>query len=43
VFTTAYPLNLSADERAELERMSRSRILAAGLVQRARGILALAG
>src|ERR1043166_6486462 len=42
MFTSPYALELSATERAELTTMSRSRTLAAGLVQRARGILAMA-
>jgi transposase len=42
MFTSPYPLELSAGERAELEAMTRSRTLAAGLVQRARVILAIA-
>lgn len=42
MFTSPYPLELSAPERAELEAMTRSRTLAAGLVQRARVILAIA-
>lgn len=42
MFTSPYPLALAAQERAELEAMVRSRTLAAGLVQRARVILAIA-
>jgi transposase len=42
MFTSPYPLELAAAERSELEAMARSRTLAAGLVQRARVILALA-
>ena len=42
MFTSPYELALSTDERAELERMAHSRTLAAGLVQRARVILAIA-
>jgi transposase len=42
VFTSPYPLMLSATEQAELEAMARSRTLAAGLVDRARIILAIA-
>jgi len=42
MFTSPYPLELSAVERSELEAMARSRKLAAGLVQRARVILAIA-
>lgn len=42
MFTSPYPLELTPEERAELERMAHSRTLAAGLVQRARVILALA-
>jgi transposase len=42
MFTSPFPLELSAAERTELETMTRSRTLAAGLVQRARVILALA-
>jgi transposase len=42
MFTSPYPLVLSDPERAELEAMARSRTLAAGLVERARVILALA-
>lgn len=42
MFTSPYPLELSAAERAELEAMSRSRTIAAGLAQRARVILAIA-
>ena len=42
MFTSPYPLELSVAERAELEAMTRSRTLAAGLVQRARVILAIA-
>jgi transposase len=42
MFTSPYPLVLSAPERTELEAMARSRTLAAGLVERARVILALA-
>jgi transposase len=42
MFTSPYPLVLSDTERAELEAMARSRTLAAGLVERARVILAIA-
>src|SRR6266540_1554770 len=42
MFTSPYPLALSEAERAELDAMARSRTLAAGLVERARVILALA-
>lgn len=42
MFTSPYPLELSGRERAELEAMSRSRTIAAGLAQRARVILAIA-
>jgi transposase len=42
MFTSSYPVVLSAAERAELEAMARSRTLAAGLVERARVILAIA-
>jgi transposase len=42
MFTSPYPLALSDAERAELDAMTRSRTLAAGLVERARVILALA-
>jgi len=42
MFTSPYELVLSLEERAELERMAHSRTLAAGLVQRARVILAIA-
>src|SRR4051812_16651364 len=42
MFTSPYPLELLPDERDELERMAHSRTLAAGLVQRARVILAIA-
>jgi transposase len=42
MFTSPYPLVLSAVERTELEAMRRSRTIAAGLAQRARLILALA-
>lgn len=42
MFTSPYPLKLSTGEQAELEAMARSRTLAAGLVQRARVILAIA-
>src|SRR6266516_2413594 len=42
MFTSPYNLVLSPEERAELERMAHSRTLAAGLVQRARVILAIA-
>ena len=42
MFTSPYPLTVSADERTELEAMSRSRTIAAGLAQRARVILAIA-
>lgn len=42
MFTSTYPLVLSAEERRELEAMARSRTIAAGLAQRARVILAVA-
>ncbi len=42
MFTSPSPLELTAAEQAELEAMSRSRTLAAGLVQRARVILGIA-
>jgi transposase len=42
MFTSPYPLVLSPAEQTELEAMARSRTLAAGLVDRARIILALA-
>lgn len=42
MFTSPYPLSLSEEERSELEAMSRSRTIAAGLAQRARVILAIA-
>jgi transposase len=42
MFASPYPLVLSSRERAELEAMSRSRTIAAGLAQRARVILAIA-
>jgi transposase len=42
MFTSPYPLVLSSTERTELEAMTRSRVLAAGLAQRARVILAIA-
>jgi transposase len=42
MFTSPYELALALEERAELERMAHSRTLAAGLVQRARVILAIA-
>lgn len=42
MFTSPYPLVLSAVERAELEAMARSRTLAAGLVERARVVLSIA-
>ena len=42
MFTSPYPLELAPAERAELEAMSRSRTLGAGLVDRARVILAIA-
>lgn len=42
MFTSPYPLELTPHERAELATMTRSRTLAAGLVQRARVILAMA-
>lgn len=42
MFTSPYPLELTPEERAELEAMSRSRTIAAGLAQRARVILGLA-
>lgn len=42
MFTSPYPLVLSATERTELTAMARARTLAAGLVERARVILAIA-
>ena len=42
MFTSPYALRLAAAERSELEAMARSRTLAAGLVDRARMILAMA-
>ena len=42
MFTSPYPLELTPAERAELEAMSRSRTIAAGLAQRARVILGIA-
>src|SRR5437867_522151 len=42
MFTSPFPLRLTPEERAELVAMSRSRTLAAGLVNRARVILAIA-
>ena len=42
MFTSPYPLELTAAERTELQAMSRSRTIAAGLAQRARVILAIA-
>jgi transposase len=42
MFTSPFPLVLSAEERGELEAISRSRTVAAGLSQRARLILAIA-
>jgi len=42
MFTSPYSLILTGDERDELESMTRSRTLAAGLVQRARVVLAIA-
>lgn len=42
MFTSPYALELSAEERSELEAMSRSRTLGAGLVQRARVLIAIA-
>jgi len=42
MFTSPYPLVLTAAERAELDAMARSRTIAAGLAQRARVILAIA-
>jgi transposase len=42
MFSSPYPLELSPEERRELEAMRRSRTLAAGLVDRARVILAIA-
>ena len=42
MFTSPYPLLLSTAERDELEAMIRARTLAAGLVERARVILAIA-
>lgn len=42
MFTSPYPLHLAPAERRELEAMARSRTLAAGLVERARMILAMA-
>lgn len=42
MFTSPFPLALSAEERGELVAISRSRTVAAGLSQRARLILAIA-
>jgi transposase len=42
MFTSPYPVELSADERMELEKLSRSRSATAALVQRAQMILAMA-
>ena len=42
MFTSPYPLTLTPRERLELDAMARSRTLAAGLVERARVILAIA-
>lgn len=42
MFTSPYALDLTPGERTELEAMSRSRTIAAGLAQRARVILAMA-
>jgi transposase len=42
MFSSPYALALSLPERSELEAMVRSRVLAAGLAQRARVILAIA-
>lgn len=42
MFTTSYELELSADERMELEKLSRSRTAAAAIVQRAQMVLAMA-
>lgn len=42
MFTSPFPIELSADERAELERLATSRRVSAALAQRARLILALA-
>jgi transposase len=42
MFTSPYALDLSTRERTELQAMARSRVVAAGLAQRARVILALA-
>ena len=42
MFTSPYALELTPAERSELEAMSRSRTIAAGLAQRARAILAMA-
>ena len=42
MFTSPYALVLSDSERRELEAISRSRTIAAGLAQRARVILAIA-
>jgi transposase len=42
MFTSPYALELTPDERTELEAMSRSRTIAAGLAQRARAVLGMA-
>jgi transposase len=42
MFTSPYQLELSADERIELDKLSRSRSAAAAIVQRAQLILAIA-
>jgi transposase len=42
MFSSPYPLELTPAERAELDAMSRSRTIAAGLAQRARVILGIA-
>lgn len=42
MFTSPYPVELSADERIELEKLSRSRSAAAAIVQRAQMILGMA-
>ncbi len=42
MFTSPYRLELSVTERAELEAMTRTRTLAAGVAQRARVMLAIA-
>jgi transposase len=42
MFTSLYPVELSADERIELEKLSRSRSAAAAIVRRAQMILGMA-